>query len=84
MLIPVYCNHCYHIIVYCNNHEFKLTRLEARQVFLYTENCHDDKTRDNMAQIQIFSLQKNLRKEIDQSRNFWRCLIYMKIKKVDK
>ena len=30
-----HCNYSYHITVRCNNREFRLTRLECRQIFLY-------------------------------------------------
>lgn len=33
--MPLNCNFCYHITTRCNNREFRLTRLECRQVFLY-------------------------------------------------
>ncbi len=35
MPLNSHCNYSYHITSRCNNREFRLTRLECRQVFLY-------------------------------------------------
>jgi len=35
VMVKNYCNSCFHITSRCNNREFRLTRLECRQVFLY-------------------------------------------------
>ncbi|MFN7714946.1 MAG: transposase, partial [Pseudanabaenaceae cyanobacterium] len=35
-------DHCYHVTVRCNNREFRLTRLECREVLLYAiAKCKD-------------------------------------------
>uniref|UniRef100_UPI0038995F4F transposase n=1 Tax=Aerosakkonema funiforme TaxID=1246630 RepID=UPI0038995F4F len=53
-LLPAY---CYHVTVRCNNREFRLTRFECREVFLYAIKRCQDKYRFKLYALCIMSIE---------------------------
>ena len=61
--------YCYHITTRCNNREFRLTRLECRQVFLYAIKKAQDKYRFKLYALCIMSNHVHYLMEPDRSED---------------